>query len=94
MRCRHIAPALLLPFMAAACASTSTFTPDPANLRMAQDAPTQFVTEDGGQRIGSVRVVLDDEVVAERPLVALEAVEEAGFFKRLWHDLLMWWESV
>ena len=24
---------------------------------------------------------------------ALEAVEEAGFFKRLWHELLMWWQS-
>jgi D-alanyl-D-alanine carboxypeptidase (penicillin-binding protein 5/6) len=32
-------------------------------------------------------------VLAQRPLVALEAVEEAGFFKRLWHELLMWWNS-
>ena len=47
MRCRHVATAVLLPLIAAACASTSTFTPDPANLRMAQDAPAQFVTEDG-----------------------------------------------
>ena len=46
-----------------------------------------------GQQIGTVRVALDDKVVAERPLVALEAVEEAGFFKRLWHEFLMWWHS-
>ena len=25
---------------------------------------------------------------------AFGAVEEAGFFKRLWHALLMWWDSV
>jgi D-alanyl-D-alanine carboxypeptidase (penicillin-binding protein 5/6) len=47
-----------------------------------------------GQTIGKVRVSLDGKVVAERPLVALEAVEEAGFFKRLWHEFLMWWNSV
>ncbi|MGY1408480.1 MULTISPECIES: D-alanyl-D-alanine carboxypeptidase family protein [unclassified Luteimonas] len=47
-----------------------------------------------GQAIGKVRVTLDGKVVAERPLVALEAVEEAGFFKRLWHEFLMWWNSV
>jgi D-alanyl-D-alanine carboxypeptidase (penicillin-binding protein 5/6) len=46
-----------------------------------------------GQEIGTVKVMLDGKVVAQRPLVALEAVEEAGFFKRLWHELLMWWES-
>lgn len=46
-----------------------------------------------GQEIGTVRVTLDGKVVAQRPLIALQAVEEAGFFKRLWHELLMWWES-
>ena len=46
-----------------------------------------------GQEIGTVRVTLDGKVIAERPLVALEAVEQAGFFKRLWHEFLMWWES-
>jgi D-alanyl-D-alanine carboxypeptidase (penicillin-binding protein 5/6) len=46
-----------------------------------------------GQALGTVKVMLGDEVIAERPLVALEAVEQAGFFKRLWHELLMWWNS-
>lgn len=46
-----------------------------------------------GQRIGTVKVTLDGRVVAQAPLVALDAVEEGGFFRRLWHDLLMWWES-
>ena len=44
-----------------------------------------------GQRIGTVKVMFDGKLIAQAPLVAQEAVEEAGFFKRLWHDLLMWW---
>ena len=47
-----------------------------------------------GQKIGTVKVTLDGKVVAEAPLVALAEVEEAGFFKRLWHELLLWWQSV
>ena len=47
-----------------------------------------------GQAVGKVRVMLDGRLVAEAPLVALEDVPEAGFFKRLWHELLMWWQSL
>ncbi|WP_355661025.1 D-alanyl-D-alanine carboxypeptidase family protein [Halomonas salifodinae] len=36
-----------------------------------------------GERVGTLQVVLGDEVVAERPLVALEPVEQGGLFKRL-----------
>lgn len=46
-----------------------------------------------GQKIGTVKVMLDGKVVAQRPLVAINAIEQGGFFKRLWHELLMWWES-
>ena len=46
-----------------------------------------------GQRIGTVKVMFDGKLIAQAPLVALEAVEEGGFFKRLWHDLLMWWQG-
>ena len=47
-----------------------------------------------GQKIGMVKVELDGKLVAQSPLIALNAVEEGGFFKRLWHALLMWWDSV
>ena len=47
-----------------------------------------------GQQVGTVKVTLDGEVVAERPLVALQAVEEGGFFKRLWDGFWLWWESL
>jgi len=46
-----------------------------------------------GQKIGTVKVALDGKVVAQRPLIALNAVEEGGFFKRMWDELMMWWES-
>ena len=64
-------------------------------LQPSMDVPTTLVAPiERGQPIGAVKVMLDGKVIAQRPLVALEAVEEAGFFKRLWHELLMWWESV
>ena len=64
-------------------------------LKPTMDVPQTLVAPIAkGQRIGTVKVSLDGKVVAERPLVALEAVEEAGFFKRLWHEFLMWWNSL
>jgi D-alanyl-D-alanine carboxypeptidase (penicillin-binding protein 5/6) len=47
-----------------------------------------------GQKVGMVKVMLDGKVIAERPLVALNAVDEGGFFKRLWDEFWMWWETV
>jgi D-alanyl-D-alanine carboxypeptidase (penicillin-binding protein 5/6) len=46
-----------------------------------------------GQAVGKVRVTLDGKTLAERPLVAMEAVPEAGFFGRMWDDFWLWWES-
>ena len=61
-------------------------------LKPTMDVPKSLVAPiKKGQAIGTVKVMLDGKVVAQRPLVALNAVEQAGFFKRLWHELLMWW---
>jgi D-alanyl-D-alanine carboxypeptidase (penicillin-binding protein 5/6) len=66
-----------------------------AQLKPTMDVPKTLVAPIArGQAIGTVRVSLDGKVVAEAPLVALEGVEEAGFIKRLWHELLMWWQTV
>ena len=63
-------------------------------LKPTMDVPKQLVAPIAkGQKIGSVKVTLDGKVVAERPLVALNAVEQGGFFKRLWDEFWMWWES-
>ncbi|MGP4845649.1 D-alanyl-D-alanine carboxypeptidase family protein [Marinobacter sp. 1Y8] len=37
-----------------------------------------------GQELGRVRVTLNGEEVLSRPVVALDSVEEGGFFKRIW----------
>tara|TARA_R100000306_G_scaffold62518_2_gene71767 strand:+ start:63343 stop:64566 length:1224 start_codon:yes stop_codon:yes gene_type:complete len=40
-----------------------------------------------GQVLGSLVVSLEDNVLAKRPVVALQDVAEAGIFKRLWHSI-------
>ncbi|NCT71015.1 MAG: D-alanyl-D-alanine carboxypeptidase [Xanthomonadaceae bacterium] len=63
-------------------------------LKPTMDVPKTLVAPiAAGQAIGTVKVTLDGKVVAESPLVAINAVEEAGFFKRLWDAFWMWWES-
>ncbi|UHQ20253.1 D-alanyl-D-alanine carboxypeptidase [Lysobacter sp. KIS68-7] len=65
-----------------------------AQLKPSMDIPKTLVAPIAkGQKIGTVKVTLDGKVIAQRPLVALEAVEEGGFFKRLWDELMMWWKS-
>jgi len=63
-------------------------------LKPMMDVPRTLVAPIAkGQKIGTVKVMLDGKVIAQRPLVALAAIEQAGFFKRLWHELLMWWQA-
>jgi len=66
-----------------------------AQLKPSMDVPKQLLAPIAkGQKIGTVKVMLNGKVIAQRPLVALEAVEQGGFFKRLWDEFWMWWESV
>jgi D-alanyl-D-alanine carboxypeptidase (penicillin-binding protein 5/6) len=63
-------------------------------LKPTMDVPKTLVAPiAAGQAIGTVTVRLDGKVVSQAPLVAVAAVEEAGFFKRLWDSFWMWWES-
>jgi D-alanyl-D-alanine carboxypeptidase (penicillin-binding protein 5/6) len=63
-------------------------------LKPSMDIPKSLVAPiKQGQKIGTVKVVLDGKVIAQRPLVAINAIEEGGFFKRLWDEFWMWWES-
>lgn len=43
-----------------------------------------------GQSMGTLKVKIGTDTVAEVPLVALEAVEQAGFFGRLWDTIRLW----
>ena len=45
-----------------------------------------------GQQVGTLRVKLDDKVIAEQPLVALDAVEQAGWFGRAWDTIQLWFK--
>ncbi|MFT4255478.1 MAG: D-alanyl-D-alanine carboxypeptidase family protein [Pseudoxanthomonas sp.] len=63
-------------------------------LKPAMELPKQLIAPLAkGQAVGTVKVTLDGKVVAQAPLVAVEAVEQGGFFKRLWDAFWMWWES-
>jgi D-alanyl-D-alanine carboxypeptidase (penicillin-binding protein 5/6) len=65
-----------------------------AELKPSMDVPKQLLAPIAkGQAIGTLRLSLDDKIVAERPLVALEEVAEGGFFKRMSDDFWLWWES-
>jgi D-alanyl-D-alanine carboxypeptidase (penicillin-binding protein 5/6) len=45
-----------------------------------------------GQRVGAVRVTLEDKRVGEFPLVALSDVPPASFFGRLWDTVRLWFK--
>jgi D-alanyl-D-alanine carboxypeptidase (penicillin-binding protein 5/6) len=65
-----------------------------AQLKPSMDLPRTLVAPiTKGQKVGTVKVMLDGKLIAQRPLVAIAAVEEGGFFKRLWDEFWMWWES-
>jgi D-alanyl-D-alanine carboxypeptidase (penicillin-binding protein 5/6) len=65
-----------------------------ADLKPTMDVPKALVAPiKKGQAIGTVKVSLDGKLVAQAPLVALNEVEEGGFFRRLWDSFWMWWES-
>ena len=47
-----------------------------------------------GQQYGTVTVRMDNELLVEKPLVALENVEEAGFLTKIWHHILMFFKGL
>ncbi|EMT6575536.1 serine hydrolase [Providencia rettgeri] len=50
------------------------------------------------QAVGTINFILNDEVVEQHPLVAKNAVEEAGFFGRIWDYIMKtisgWWSAI
>ena len=52
--------------------------------------PTVAAPISRGDSLGTVRLSLEGEVLFEAPLVALETVEQAGFFARVWDSIKMW----
>lgn len=65
-----------------------------ADLKPSMDVPAQLLAPvSKGQNVGTLRVSLDDKVLVERPLVALDDIAEGGLFKRLSDGFWMWWEA-
>lgn len=64
------------------------------DLKPSMDVPAQLLAPiSKGQNIGTLRVSLDDKVLVERPLVALDDAPEGGLFKRLNDGFWLWWEA-
>ena len=43
-----------------------------------------------GQRVGTIKVLLDNRLVGEYPVVALDSVAVAGIFGRTWDTMRLW----
>mgnify|MGYP003575681947 FL=1 len=43
-----------------------------------------------GQQVGTLKILAGDQLLREVPLVALEAVEQAGVFGRAWDAIRLW----
>ncbi len=64
------------------------------DLKASLEMPSRLVAPIAkGQKIGNLRIVLDDKVVLERPLVALQEGVEGGFFKRMSDGMWMWFKG-
>ncbi len=42
-----------------------------------------------GEKIGTIKITLNGNTLATKPLIALDTVEQGGLFKRLWHWILL-----
>lgn len=47
-----------------------------------------------GMEFGRIKVSLEDKVLMDKPLVALESIEEAGFFARIWDYIKLFFYSL
>ncbi|MTB68052.1 serine-type D-Ala-D-Ala carboxypeptidase [Providencia sp. wls1943] len=50
------------------------------------------------QKVGTINFILNNEVIEQHPLVAKQAVEEAGFVGRIWDYIMKtitgWWNAI
>ena len=47
-----------------------------------------------GTEVGQISIRLEDEEITSRALIALESINEAGFFGRTWDGMSMWFDSL
>jgi D-alanyl-D-alanine carboxypeptidase (penicillin-binding protein 5/6) len=65
-----------------------------AELKPTMERPSRLIAPyTKGQQIGTVRVKLDDKVLAERPLVVLDEQPEGGWWRRFVDSLVLFFKS-
>ena len=47
-----------------------------------------------GQEVGTIKLTLDGKTIHESPLASLQAVEESGFIKHIWHIILLFFTNL
>ena len=47
-----------------------------------------------GQQVGTMKVALDERIVKEVPVIAQNAIERGGFFKRLWDSIVQFFSGL
>jgi serine-type D-Ala-D-Ala carboxypeptidase (penicillin-binding protein 5/6) len=47
-----------------------------------------------GDTMGVLKVKRAGNLLYERDVIALQAAPQAGFFKRAWHGIVLWWKSI
>ncbi len=63
-------------------------------IKAEMDLPQQLIAPFAKDaQVGTLRVKLGDELIAQRPLIALGDAPEGGFFKRIGDGFWMWWDS-
>ena len=64
-----------------------------ASLKASMETGDLFVAPmQQGDKAGSVKISLNDEVIAQRDMVALQPVGEGGFFRRAFDQVLLWFK--
>ena len=64
------------------------------SLKSSMEVPQNLIAPIAkGQKVGTIKLSLDGKQIAEVPLVAIDAVDQGGFFRRLWDSLILWWKS-
>ncbi|MDR2013397.1 MAG: D-alanyl-D-alanine carboxypeptidase [Rhodanobacter sp.] len=64
------------------------------DLKASLDMPSRLIAPIAkGQQVGTLKVQLDEKTLIEQPLIALDAGEEGGFFKRFSDGILLWFKG-
>lgn len=68
----------------------TVFKMDKPHLSASIHLDTAIAPIQKGQKLGRVDIILNNQVIKTVDVVANEAIPEAGFFKRLWHSMKLW----